>query len=269
MTPEVARPGKADLHIHTSFSDGMANAREVLGFVERFTDLDVIAVTDHDDIRGAWLAREAWAHGRYRFQMVTGVEVTTNEGHLLGLFVEDPLPNLCPVEEAVEAIHRQGGLAVVPHPLSRLTRSLDARNLRRIGASEVYGVHFDAIETANQTPAGKSGARRAAQLNRSHLGLPEVGGSDAHFLNCIGTAYTEFPGRTAAELKAAVLAGATRAVNGYHPSMLEIGAGQVLRQTWRGIMTTPRRMGWGATAASFLRAIAGRVDMLRREHLKS
>ena len=128
MTAE--QRGKADLHVHTSFSDGMADARELLEWVEERTALDVLAVTDHDDVRGALLAREIWARGRYRFELVVGAELTTIEGHLLALFVEEPLPNLCRVEKALEAINRQGGIAVAPHPMNPFTRSLGARELR-------------------------------------------------------------------------------------------------------------------------------------------
>jgi predicted metal-dependent phosphoesterase TrpH len=88
---ETKEMGKADLHVHTAFSDGMADARAVLEYVEAHTDLDVLAITDHDDVRGALKAREIWARGHYRFELVTGAELTTIEGHLLALFVEEPL----------------------------------------------------------------------------------------------------------------------------------------------------------------------------------
>jgi hypothetical protein len=258
VTDTNTRPldtGKADLHVHTAASDGMAHAQEVLDHVEQRTSLDVIAVTDHDDIRGAWEAREAWAKGRYRFDLVVGVEVTAIEGHLLALFVEEPLPNLCRAEEVLEAVHRQGGICVAPHPLNWLTRSVGARTLRRIAAHPGHGVHLDGMEVANQSPGSGMWRRRAVELNRSELGLAEVGGSDAHFTDFIGSAYTSFPGRTAADLRRAILERSTRGVTGRHPGFRQIGAGRLLRQTYRGIMTTPRRMGWGPTAASFVRRI--------------
>src|SRR3972149_6488905 len=114
---EDGRPGKADLHLHTASGDGMASPRQILDYVEAETDLDIIAVTDHDDLRGALEAREVCARGRYRFQVVTGMEVTAVEGHIIALWVEEPLPSLRPVEEVLAAVHRQGGLAVAAHPL--------------------------------------------------------------------------------------------------------------------------------------------------------
>jgi predicted metal-dependent phosphoesterase TrpH len=246
--------GKADLHIHSSHSDGMADVQALLDHVETQTDLDVIAITDHDDIGGALAARDAWARGWYRFEVVPGMEVTTIEGHLLALFIENPVPCLRGVEETLTAIHRQGGLAVVPHPLTSLTRGLGDRHIRRVVASQDDGVHFDGIELTNGTPAGRNGARKATTLNRE-LGLAEAGGSDAHFLAAVGAGYTEFPGRSAADLRRAILDRTTRGVCAPHPSLREIGFAQVARQTYRGIMSTPRAMGWGPTARSFVQRI--------------
>ena len=223
--------------------------------MEAETDLDVIAITDHDDLRGALEAREVCARGRYRFQVVTGMEVTAVEGHIIALWVEEPLPSLRPVEEVLEAVHRQGGLAVAAHPLSWLTRSLGQKTLDRLVASGRNGVYLDAMETANQAPGSRLGLRKAAALNRERYHLAEVGGSDAHFLKAIGSAYTAFPGRSADDLRRSILERTCRGVNGRHPSLLEIGPLQVLRQTWRGLLVTPRTMGWGATGGSFFKRL--------------
>lgn len=252
---EDPRRGKADLHVHTASGDGMASPRQILDYVEAETDLDVIAVTDHDDLRGALEAREVCARGRYRFQVITGMEVTAVEGHIIALWVEEPLPSLRPVDEVLEAVHHQGGIAVAAHPLSWLTRSLGQKTLDRLVASSRNGVYLDAMETANQAPGSRLGLRKAAALNRERYHLAEVGGSDAHFLKAIGSAYTEFPGHSADDLRRSILERSCHGVNGRHPSILEIGPLQVLRQTWRGLLVTPRTMGWGATAGSFFKRI--------------
>ncbi len=249
--------GKADLHIHTAHSDGMAEARQLLDYVESETDLDVIGIVDHDDVRGALSAREEWARGRYGFELVTGIEVTTIQGHLLALFIEEPVPSLRPLEETLEAIHRQGGLSIVPHPLNWLTRSLTSRTIQRILRNGKGGVFFDGIEMANPAPGSRMGARKALELNSNSFHLAEVGGSDAHFLMSVGSCFTEFPGKSAHDLREGILASATRGVNGRCPGLREIGIGQVMRQTWRGFTVTPRKMGWGPTARSFMKRITG------------
>ncbi len=253
------RHGTADLHIHTAFSDGMAEAPALLDYVESETDLDVIAITDHDDIRGAWSAREAWAKGRYRFDFVVGVEMTTIEGHLLALYLEAPVPSLCPLEEALAAVHRQGGLCVIPHPMSRLTRSLDRRSIERVLNGGRDGVYFDGIEGVHRSPISAGWRDAGSALNRElGLDLAEVASSDSHFLRTIGCARTEFLGRTGDDLKSALLNRSTKPVAVHCPTLAEIGIGQVMRQTWRGLTATPRIVGWRPTAASFVQRILRR-----------
>jgi predicted metal-dependent phosphoesterase TrpH len=242
---------KADLHIHTSFSDGIPDVPELLDYVEEQTDLDIIGIVDHDNVRGALAARERWAKGAYRFNLVTGIEVTAQEGHVLALWVDEPIPSLVPLQRVVEAVHEQGGLCIVPHPLSWLTRSIGARTLTRFATS------FDGLEVACCSPAARVSLRRAAILNHS-LGLSELGGSDAHFLQAIGSAHTHFDGRTPDDLKRAILARTTRAVYGPPVAWRTIGVRHIVRQTWRGISATPRAMGWGPTAASFVRRVFDR-----------
>jgi predicted metal-dependent phosphoesterase TrpH len=252
---DATRPGKADLHIHTAAGDGMASPQQILDYVQTETDLDIIAITDHDDLRGALQTREAWAHGSYRFQVIPGMEVTAIEGHIIALFVEEPLPSVRRAEEVLEAVHRQGGLAIAAHPLSWLTRSLSERVLERIADCELDGVYLDGLETANQSPGARRAIKKAAALNQERYHVAEVGGSDAHFLKVIGSAYTEFPGHGVEELRRSISERTCRGVNGHHPTLLEIGPLQILRQTWRGLLVTPRTIGWGATASSFVKRI--------------
>jgi len=247
--------GKADLHIHTAVGDGMADIPELLDYVEASTDLDAIAVTDHDNIRGAHAARELWAKGQYSFQVVMGVEVTAIEGHILALYVEEPLPALRPAVEVLEAVHKQGGLCIIPHPLAWLTRSLGRRAIERVMKTGGDGVYFDGIEVTNETFAARMTAKKAIRLNRERYHLAEVGGSDAHFLPAVGSAYTLFPGSTAEDLRRAILDRQSKAASGRHPSLREIGPGQIARQAWRGLTVTPRTLGWGPTAKSFVKRI--------------
>lgn len=253
MTRGHTGQGKADLHIHTAQGDGMADVQELLDYVEERTDLDVVAITDHDDLRPAHQGRETWLRGHYSFQVVMGMEVTTLEGHLLALFIEEPVPGLRPLAETLAAVHRQGGLCIIPHPLSWLTRSIGQSTIERVIAQGQDGVYFDGIEVINETFAAKLSRRRALHLNGQRYRLAEVGGSDAHFLATVGSAYTLFPGSSAQDLRQAILSRTTRGAVGRHPSWRELGPGQILRQQWRGLLVTPRRMGWLPTIKSFLR----------------
>lgn len=211
----VPHIGRADVHLHTDAVDGLQSAADLLNYAEYQTDLGVVAVTDHDEIRGALKARDLAAQRNSRVQVITGTEVTTRHGHILALFVEYTFPMLKTIDATLAAIHEAGGIAIVPHPMSWLTTSIGERTLRRIhdlgDAGRRSGVYFDAIEMLNPSVAGRVACARASALNRSVLHLPVMAGSDAHASNLIGTAYTTFPGRTPDDLRAAFANGQTRA----------------------------------------------------------
>lgn len=238
--------GKADLHIHTRVSDGMATVDAVLAYVAERTDLDLIAVTDHEDVTGGLRAREAAARKGYRFEVVPGVEVTTLQGHLLGIGIEESPKSFRRVESTLDMIHSQGGVAIVPHPMSWLTRSLSERTIARICARGEAGIAFDAIETANPSPAGKIRAARAARLNETTWRLAETGSSDAHHLPHIGTGWTEFEGADFAALRTAIAGRTTRGCMTHYPSLREVGYGQVALGLVWGYAATPRKMAAGA-----------------------
>jgi len=235
------RHGRADLQVHTSHGDAMGDATEVFEAVEAAGFLDVIAVTDHDDVTGALLAREAHAAGGYSFELVTGIEVTTRQGHLLALWVDEPVRSFRSLEQTVAQIHELGGLAVLPHPFSMLTRSIGRRRLERNLAIADTAVHPDGIELANPTSFGWD-TSRARQRNDEHWKLAVTGGSDAHFTELIGAAYTTFPGRTASDLRAAIDARTTDGFLGKHVSLAEIGIRRLAHQQVRGLSVTPRKV---------------------------
>jgi predicted metal-dependent phosphoesterase TrpH len=167
------------------------------------------------------------------------------------------VPSLRPLARTIDNIHRQGGLCLIPHPLSPLTRSLGARAIERVQARRGDGLWFDGIELTNPSPAGRITATRARRLNTARWRLAEAGGSDAHYLPAIGCSYTTFAGRTAADLRAAILSGVTGAVGGRHPSLRQLGARAILRQSWRALWATPRHA-VGRPALTAARRLADR-----------
>lgn len=233
--------GTADLHLHTALGDGLPTVPMLLDYIERRTDLDVVAITEHDQIDAALRGREAHARRSSRFAVVVGAEITTLEGHLLALFIEQPVPSLRSLAHTLDAIHRQGGLAVIPHPMSYLTRSIGRHGIERILRRRADGLWFDGVELANPSPAGRATAVRARRLNR-RWGLAVAGGSDAHFLQAVGCGRTRFAGRTAADLRAALLAHQTTADCAASPSLRQIGASALIRQSWKALWATPKRV---------------------------
>ncbi len=198
--------GKADMHIHSLYSDGTAGIASLLDHVERETDLDLVAITDHERIDGALRAHEIHAAGSYSFELVVGEEITTRRGHLLALFLTERVPALRPLRETLERVHDQGGIAIAAHPLAPLTPSLGRRSLEELHEAKDPRHRLDAIEVLNPSAAGRARRSTRYRLNAASLHLPEVGNSDAHVLEGVGTAWTWFAGTTADEYRAALAA---------------------------------------------------------------
>jgi predicted metal-dependent phosphoesterase TrpH len=191
--------GSADLHLHTLASDGLMDALDLVDHVERHTDLDVIAITDHDEVSSSLDARE-WAiqHG-YRVRVIPGVEVTTLDGHVLGLFLEERPPALSGVLRTAEWIRDRGGLCVAPHPFTRWTHSLHSRPLSLLHEAGLLA----GVEVLNASLAGR-GSRPHALALAEQYGLASIGSSDAHMSSMVGLARTRFPGRTPDDLRRAL-----------------------------------------------------------------
>jgi predicted metal-dependent phosphoesterase TrpH len=195
------------MHLHSLYSDGTASIPQILDHVEQRTDLDVIAITDHERLDGALRAAELHAEHEYSYDLVVGEEITTRRGHVLALFVTERIRPLRPLDETLRAIHAAGGLAIAAHPMAPIPLSVGPRSLRGVRDHPDDDVAFDALELFNPSYAGRVRQGARLELNDAELGLPGVGNSDAHVLEGIGTGFTTFPGHTALDYRAAVLAG--------------------------------------------------------------
>ena len=226
------RLGRADLHIHTLASDGTAGVLEILDHVERGAELDVIAIADHERIDAALAARAIARDRGLRFEVVIGEEVTTLGGHLLALWVEETVKPLRSLRSTIAAIHDQGGLAIPAHPLVPYPLCAQGFVLRRLLADEPR-FRPDAIEAFNPTTLGRPWHARVVRFAEEN-GLATVGNSDAHTLEAVGSGYSTFPGRTADELRQAILAGTTHHHGAFHGTTAQLEAfGRQLRKYGR------------------------------------
>jgi PHP domain len=211
---QLRRRGLADIHMHTTYSDGSGTVEEVLDFVEKHTSLDVIAVTDHDTIEGALRARDLAAAHPYRFQIIVGEEISTREGHLLALFLQHPVAPGQSIERSIEQIHAQGGLAVVAHPFNPVFRfSVQRSVMNRLLAQPE--VHPDGIETLNGSFAGIGSSQVAMGLARRVYHWAETGSSDAHTPTAVGCARTIFWGESSEDLRASILSRETAPIGAF------------------------------------------------------
>src|SRR3979411_2761646 len=206
-TPVVSL-GRADLHMHTTVSDGWPAPKELVDHAARRASLDVLAVSDHDTIEGALRAQDHAAK-RAKFHVIVGEEVSSRDGHIVALFLERKVRPGMSAPAALAASHPHGGRACPVHPVWRTQRRAKARPVRGVGwlAAEL---DFDAIEVENATPGFYLVNQLAHRLNLG-LGAAELGSSDAHILDAVGRAFTEFPGKTPEALSWAIESGRTAA----------------------------------------------------------
>ena len=198
--------GKADLHTHTFFSDGLMSPEALVEYAVTQTTLDVIAVTDHDTVVGALIAAayaRTFSTDFRPFEVIIGTEVTSADGDILALFVEKDIPAKMSAAETVAAIHEQGGLAIAAHPFAHAPILLRGDGMKGVGRL-IADVPFDGVEIRNGTPTEFFSNRLTAMRNRRWSRRAETGGSDTHYMPTVGSTHTRFPGSTAAELRSAI-----------------------------------------------------------------
>lgn len=201
--------GKADLHIHSTYSfDASSTVSAVLEWAANETDLDVIAITDHDEFGGALEARDRGAE--FGIEVIPGLEISTADGHLLALFIDRPVPPRLSLLETIRKVGEQGGLCVAAHPHARLAHGLSGQVIRAALQDPDAAKVLVGIESCN-TGLWYQGSNYLAQRLVNELKLAPVGNSDSHLFWTIGWGYTEFAGSTAADLRLALQTAATTA----------------------------------------------------------
>ena len=204
-TPDVW--SKADIHIHSNHSDGLASIPEIMEYVQHHTDLKVIAITDHNTLEGARFAQSLAE--LYDFEVVVGEEVSSKQGHILGLFLEEEVRAGMSAADTVRAIEEQGGIAVIAHPFS--AKGVFGPTGRSLFAAAANDWAFHAFEVYNSLPFLVWANSMAAKTLAGGRGVAATGGSDAHVIEAVGKGYTIFRGTSAEELRTSILNLETRA----------------------------------------------------------
>lgn len=242
--------GKADLHIHSchdGWGDGNDTVEDIFDHVENLTDLDLIALTDHDSTEAGRAGRELYARGAYRFDFLPGTEVTTSSGHLLCYFLGQifEIPSLRSLSWTARFAHERGAVCVLAHPVYPpwLRRSVVKPHSRTIHMVE-------AIEVVN------GGLSEAAQAKLDDIGVTLdqrvalVANSDSHHKESIGSVFTRFPGRSMANFIFALKNRTTTPGRGEPVPMPR----EARSHTFRRSMTRP---GW---VRNVYREVAGRNE---------
>jgi predicted metal-dependent phosphoesterase TrpH len=170
-----------ELHSHSALSYDGRDPVEMLLEQAQAVGLDALAVTDHDEIDASLRAAEL--ADDYGLIGIPGMEVTSADGHVLAIGVEDAVPSGLTFAETLEEIRSRGGLAIVPHPFQS-SRSGVAPNITQEALASA-----DAIEVYNSRLLTGRANRKAERFAATH-DLPMTAGSDAHIAEMVGQAVT-------------------------------------------------------------------------------
>ena len=131
---------KADLHLHTTASDGRLSPEEVVRKASQL-ELDAIAITDHDTVAGVAPALQE-AASFPQLSVIPGVEISTDiprgEAHILGYFIDhlDPVFNRA-LEEQRDSRYERGRRMVAK--LADLGIEIDWERVLELAAGGTVG----------------------------------------------------------------------------------------------------------------------------------
>ena len=164
---------KCDFHIHSAYSfDSILPIKKIIK-ISKIKNLNCIAITDHNSIRGAIEAKKIAGN---TLRVICGSEIRTEYGDVMGLFLNEKISSTGFLE-VIDEIKDQGGLIVAPHPYkSQIKNHLDL---------------VDAIEISNGRISTNLNKKAFDYAIKNHI--PGIGGSDAHMGYEIGTIQTWYP----------------------------------------------------------------------------
>ncbi len=174
---------KTVIHVHTNYShDSNAAPADVIA-TARAQGVHVVAITDHDEICGAYeaasLARDV--------RVIVGEEISSADGHIIGLFLRERIPPGLAGEETARRIREQGGLVLAPHPYTILCEdSLGEKAMCRLLP------WLDAIEVCNAQDPLSWENRWAERFAQAHRVTPYCG-ADAHLRGYLAGCYQMMP----------------------------------------------------------------------------
>lgn len=177
-----------DLHIHSDYSlDSRSEVTEIIA-AAKARGLHGIAITDHNNVSGSLDAIRANATD---LVIIPGAEYSTEKGHLLVYFLKEGLENIglerdssgrFKSSDIIEHAHRQEALVFIAHPCNSGPMK-DTDILKKVDGIEAYNSR--AAKWRNLT------SNIDAMKHSLEMGLPFSAGSDAHFIDEIGSAFIE------------------------------------------------------------------------------
>jgi predicted metal-dependent phosphoesterase TrpH len=197
-----------DLHCHTYYShrskikyDGTTSPESMVKAAAG--QADAIAICDHNSTLGWKEAKKAAK--KYNIMFIPGEEIDTSDGHVLALNITETIRPWMTVEETVDEIHSQGGIAVASHPF----------DIKRDGTRE-KSIHCDALEGFNAINFDRFMNRRCVRFAQKH-NKPLTAGSDAHAPFMVGRGLTSVKALNVDNAMKEIKRGNTKIIGSYQP----------------------------------------------------
>ncbi len=188
---------KIDFHTHSILShDGGITSDDYAQILQKGI-LDGVAITDHHTIEYALFCQKKLGE-----KIIVGEEMTTEQGHVIGLFLTKIIPGKLSIQETIVHIHEQGGLAYVPHAFDKVRRGIGLEVL------ESQRKDIDIIEGFNGRIIIRKQNTLAQQFAQKYH-VPMATGSDSHVRGGLGSSYTMLEKRVERDTVLSVLSSAT------------------------------------------------------------
>src|SRR3989338_2406246 len=172
-----------ELHAHSYYShrekvkfDGTTSPANMIQAAAA-KGINAIALTDHNTTMG-WKEAKAAAK-KLGIEFIPGEEVDSADGHVLAHNITETIRPGMPLEETVDKIHQQGGIAVASHPFDIKNDGTGKKSLACDALEAFNAINFDRLSNKR--------CLKFAKINRK----PVTAGSDAHAPYMIGRGRSE------------------------------------------------------------------------------
>lgn len=177
---------RIETHVHTRYSHDSLLSFSLLYLMCRLRRIEVIAITDHNTIKGAVGFKNYCERRTKGPEVIIGEEIMTTQGEVIGLFLTEEIPSGLSPEVTMRRIKNQGGIVYVPHPYDEKRQ----RTVMPLPDLERNILLIDCVECYNGRNSSEDYRVKQTEVAERLSGIKVIG-SDAHTFFEIGRNYMD------------------------------------------------------------------------------
>lgn len=232
---------KFELHCHSHHSvgtkivwEGLNSPTEIIKASKR-KGLSGIAITDHNSNK-CW-KEAAEVAKKEGMLFIPSIEISSAKGHIIGLGLNEFIERDMSVDETIERIHEQGGIAIAAHPF----------DIKGEGIRDDF-VKADAVEVFNALNVDIF-ANKFTENKVKKIDMPKTVGSDAHNIEMLGHAINYIDAHDIDSLLKQIKRGNVRYEKSYIPiKMITVWAKKRMEKSYGYTMSYIHDNYWGPKA---------------------